>query len=241
MLCEVEGFILSETSYGETSKIINVWTKKYGVIGIMCKGAKSLKSKNRVSTMRFSYAKFNIYLKQGKLSTLVSADVINPLKKIRSDITLIGYLSYLTELTEQVIKQNNDLLLFDDFINSVLKIEDGLDPLVITNILEIKYLEKLGVLFNLDECVVCGSKNNIVTINADKGGFICLNCLSNEVIVDKKVIKMLRMYYYVNIKSITNIKIEDNIKNTINKFLDMYYDRYTGLYLNSKNFLKNVL
>lgn len=241
MLCEVEGFILSETSYGETSKIINVWTKKYGVIGIMCKGAKSLKSKNRVSTMRFSYAKFNIYLKQGKLSTLVSADVINPLKKIRSDITLIGYLSYLTELTEQVIKQNNDLLLFDDFINSVLKIEDGLDPLVITNILEIKYLEKLGVLFNLDECVVCGSKNNIVTINADKGGFICLNCLSNEVIVDKKVIKMLRMYYYVNIKSITNIKVEDNIKNTINKFLDMYYDRYTGLYLNSKNFLKNVL
>lgn len=241
MLCEVEGFILSETSYGETSKIINVWTRKYGVIGIMCKGAKSLKSKNRVSTMRFSYAKFNIYLKQGKLSTLVSADVINPLKKIRSDITLIGYLSYLTELTEQVIKQNNDLLLFDDFINSVLKIEDGLDPLVITNILEIKYLEKLGVLFNLDECVVCGSKNNIVTINADKGGFICLNCLSNEVIVDKKVIKMLRMYYYVNIKSITNIKVEDNIKNTINKFLDMYYDRYTGLYLNSKNFLKNVL
>lgn len=241
MLCEVEGFILSETSYGETSKIINVWTKKYGVIGIMCKGAKSLKSKNRVSTMRFSYAKFNIYLKQGKLSTLVSADVINPLKKIRSDITLIGYLSYLTELTEQVIKQNNDSLLFDDFINSILKIEDGLDPLVITNILEIKYLEKLGVLFNLDECVVCGSKNNIVTINADKGGFICLNCLSNEVIVDKKVIKMLRMYYYVNIKSITNIKVEDNIKNTINKFLDMYYDRYTGLYLNSKNFLKNVL
>ena len=241
MLCEVEGFILSETSYGETSKIVNVWTKKYGVIGIMCKGAKSLKSKNRVSTMRFSYAKFNIYLKQGKLSTLVSADVINPLKKIRSDITLIGYLSYLTELTEQVIKQNNDLLLFDDFINSVLKIEDGLDPLVITNILEIKYLEKLGVLFNLDECVVCGSKNNIVTINADKGGFICLNCLSNEVIVDKKVIKMLRMYYYVNIKSITNIKVEDNIKNTINKFLDMYYDRYTGLYLNSKNFLKNVI
>lgn len=241
MLSEVEGYILSETSYGETSKIINVWTKEYGIIGIMCKGAKSLKSKNRVSTMRFSYARFNIYLKQGKLSTLISADVINPFKKIRSDITLIGYISYLTELTEQVIKQNNDSSLYDDFINSILKIEDGLDPLVITNILEIKYLEKLGVLFNLDECVLCGSKNNIVTIDSDKGGFICLNCLTNEVIVDKKVIKMLRMYYYINIKSITNIKVEDNIKNTINNFLDMYYDRYTGLYLNSKNFLKNVI
>lgn len=240
VLTEVEGFILSETPYGETSKIINVFTSDYGVIGIMCKGAKSLKSKNRVSTMRLTFAKFNIYLKQGKLSTLVSADIINPLKRIKEDIILISYLSYLTELTHQVIKQSNSPKIYDDFINAVLKIEEGLDPLVITNIMEIKYLAELGVLFSLDECVMCGSKTGIATIDADKGGFICLNCLTNEVIVDKKVIKMLRMYYYVNIKSISNIKIEDDIKNVINKFLDMYYERYTGLYLNSKNFLKNL-
>ena len=240
MLREVEGFILTETPYGETSKIINVFTKDYGIIGIMCKGAKSLKSKNRVSTMRLNYAKFNIYYKKGKLSTLVSADILNPLKKIKSDIVLISYLNYLAELTNQVIKQSNNLAIYDEFIAAILKIEEGLDPLVITNILEIKYLAELGVLFSLDECVICGSKTSIATIDADKGGFICLNCLTNEVIVDKKVIKMLRMYYYVNIKSISNIKVEDNIKGVINKFLDMYYERYTGLYLNSKNFLKNL-
>lgn len=241
MLREVEGFILTETPYGETSKIINVFTKDYGIIGIMCKGAKSLKSKNRVSTMRLNYAKFNIYYKKGKLSTLVSADILNPLKKIKSDIVLISYLNYLAELTNQVIKQSNNLAIYDEFIAAILKIEEGLDPLVITNILEIKYLAELGVLFSLDECVMCGSKTSIATIDADKGGFICLNCLTNEVIVDKKVIKMLRMYYYVNIKSISNIKVEDNIKDVINKFLDMYYERYTGLYLNSKNFLKNLV
>ena len=241
MLREVEGFILTETPYGETSKIINVFTKDYGIIGIMCKGAKSLKSKNRVSTMRLNYAKFNIYYKKDKLSQLVSADILNPLKKIKSDIVLISYLNYLAELTNQVIKQSNNLAIYDEFIAAILKIEEGLDPLVITNILEIKYLAELGVLFSLDECVMCGSKTSIATIDADKGGFICLNCLTNEVIVDKKVIKMLRMYYYVNIKSISNIKVEDNIKDVINKFLDMYYERYTGLYLNSKNFLKNLV
>ena len=167
--------------------------------------------------------------------------ILNPLKKIKSDIVLISYLNYLAELTNQVIKQSNNLAIYDEFIAAILKIEEGLDPLVITNILEIKYLAELGVLFSLDECVICGSKTSIATIDADKGGFICLNCLTNEVIVDKKVIKMLRMYYYVNIKSISNIKVEDNIKDVINKFLDMYYERYTGLYLNSKNFLKNLV
>lgn len=241
MLIEVEGFILSEVPYSETSKIINVFTKEYGVIGIMCKGAKSLKSKNRVSTMRLTYAKFNIYYKKDKLSQLVSADIINPLKKIKSDIILVSYLGYLAELTGQVIKQGNGDNIYDDFINTILKIEGGLDPLVFTNILEIKYLEYLGVLFSLDACVVCGSKNNIATIDSDKGGYVCINCLGNSLVVSKKVIKMVRMYYYVNIKSITNVNVDDDTKNVINSFLDDYYERYTGLYLNSKKFLKNLL
>ena len=241
MLREVEGFILSETPYGDTSKIINVFTKEEGVIGIICKGAKSLKSKNRVATMKLSYARFNIYYKKDKLSTLVSADIIDPLKKIKEDIILVSFLSYISELTSQVLKQSNDEEIYDTFMNIVLKLNEGLDPIVLTNILEIKYLEYLGVLFNLDSCVLCGSKTNIATIDGDKGGYICLNCLTNEVVVDPKVIKMIRMYYYVNVKSIKEIKVEEKVRDTINEFLDVYYDRYTGLFLNSKGFLKKLL
>lgn len=241
-MLEVDGFVLSEIPYGESSKIINVLTRKYGVIGIMCKGAKSLKNRYRVPTMKLSYSHFNIMYKENKLSTLVSADVINPFKLVKSDILLVSFLAYLTELTSQVVKQSNDIEnIYDDFIKTILKLEDGLDPIVLTNILEIKYLEYLGVLFNLDECVICGSKNNIATFDADKGGYICINCLTNEIIVDKKVIKMIRMYYYVNIDSIKEIKVDDLTKNTINKYLDLYYERYTGLYLNSKDFLKKLM
>ncbi len=239
---EVDGFVLNEVPYGESSKIINVLTKEYGIIGIMCKGAKSLKNKYRVPTMRLSYTRFNIVYKENKLSTLVSADVINPLKLVKSDILLVSFLSYLAELTSQVAKQSQDYeRIYDDFIKAVLKLDEGLDPLVLTNILEIKYLKYLGVLFNLDECALCGSKTNIATFDPDKGGYICLNCLTNEVIIDKKVIKMIRMYYYVNIDSIKEIKVDDVIKKTINMYLDMYYDRYTGLYLNSKDFLKKLM
>lgn len=240
MLEEVDGFILTEMPYKESSKIINVLTKEYGIIGILAKGAASLKSKNRVATMRLSYAKFNIYYKKDKLSTLVSADIINPLKNIRSDIFLISYVSYITELTYQVYKQSESKEIYANFITTILKIEDGLDPLVLTNILEIKYLEKLGVLFDLNECVFCKSLQGIATISADAGGFVCQKCLTNEIPVNPKVIKMIRMYYYINIESIKDIKVEESIKKTINNFLDIYYEKYTGLYLNSKNFLKSI-
>ena len=126
-------------------------------------------------------------------------------------------------------------------IEGIIKINEGFDPLIITNILEIKYLPYLGVGISLDGCSICGSTKNIVTVDGDAGGFICEKCYTNQLIVDTKVIKLLRLYYLIDIKSISSIKISDKIKNEINMFIDKYYDRYTGLYLKSKDFLKKLI
>lgn len=240
MIKEVIGFIMSEVPYGETSKIINVITKD-GMIGIMCKGAKSLKSKNRSTTLRFTYAKFNIYYKENKLSTLIDSEIINDLSLIKNDIILISYLNYLTELTSQIIKDNFDSSIYDLFITAIEKINNNLNPMVITNILEIKYLDYLGVSLNLDCCNICGSKEKIVTIDGDVGGLVCQSCYHNEKIVSLKNIQMLRNYYYLDISKISKIDIEENIIKEINNFINIYYDRYTGLYLNSKKFLRDII
>ncbi len=239
MIREFEGIIVKEIPYGETSKIIHLFTSE-GIMGIICKGAKSLKSPFRATTLKFTYGKFNVYYKENKLSTLISVDIINPLRKIKDDIVLLSYLNYLTELTEQIIKQTDESL-YANYITTVLKIESGLDPLIMCNIIEIKYLDYLGVGLNLDSCVLCGAKTNILTIDGDKGGYICSNCYQNEFIVEPKTIQLLRMYYYVDIESITKLKISNKVRDEINQFLNIYYDRYTGLYLKSKSFLKKLI
>ncbi len=241
MIEKVEGFIISEIAYGETSKIINIITKEHGLIGVMCKGSKSLKSKLRALTDRFTYGYFHLYYKPDKLSILITVDVIDQLKVIRQDITLISYLHYLTELTHQVYKQNNHLDIYQLFITAILKINNHLNPLIITNIVELKYLAYLGVELNLNSCALCGNKDKIITLSADHGGYICQDCLTNEPIVDLKTIKMLRMYNLVEINSITKIDISPQVQNEINDFITKYYERYTGLYLKSKNFLKQIL
>ena len=234
MLIEVEGFIVSETPYGETSKIINVYKKEKGLIGIMCKGAKSLKSPFRAGTQTLSYGVFCLSYKEGKISTLRSVDIINPLKEIHNDLDKMVIVSYLTKLIIQVVKQNNNKKIYDLFISTILKINDNLDALTLCNILELKLLPFLGVGLNLDSCNKCGNKTNIVTIDASYGGLICKDCYQNELIVDLKVVKLIRMYYYIDIGSITSIKVEDKYKKVINKFITDYYDSFTGLYLDKK-------
>ena len=160
----------------------------------MCKGAMGMKSRLRSVTDKLTYGIFNIYYKKDKLSTLVSVDVINSFKKIKNDILLISYTSYISELISQVIKQTNDKRVYDDYINSLLKIEEGLDPIVITNILEVKLLDFLGVGLNLTSCIVCGNKKEIVTLSSEKGGLICKNCYSNERLVPISIVKILNMW-----------------------------------------------
>ena len=240
MLSDVEGIILNTTLFGESSKIINVYTKEYGVIGIICKGAMGMKSKLRSVTDKLTYGVFTIYYKKDKLSTLVSVSIINPFKNIKRDILLISYASYLTDLVHQVLKQNNDERIYDDFINSLIKIDNKLNPVVITNILEVKLLDYLGVGLNLTSCVNCGNKKEIVTLSTEKGGLICKNCYTDEKVLPLSIIKIINMYYLVDIKSINKLDIKDNIINDINRFLTSYYDDYTGVYLKSKDFLRTI-
>ena len=108
MIEKIEGIIISEKDYSETSKIINVLTKDRGIIGIMCKGAQTLKSPFRSVTGKLIYGYFNVYYKKDKLSTLISVDIINNFKNIKKDIeNLLGKKVYL-ELFVKVIKKWRD-------------------------------------------------------------------------------------------------------------------------------------
>ena len=240
MIREFEGIIVSVTPYGESSKILNILTSDAGIIGVMAKGAKKIKSKFRSSTEKFTLGIFSVYYHEGKLSTLIQADILNPLVNIKTDIVKIGYLTYLCELAYQTSKQNNDNTIYSILKSAILKIEEGLNPEIITNIVELKMLDYLGVKIDLDRCIKCGSTSDIITISGDAGGYLCKNCRINEPIYDVKTIKMFRLYYYVILDSITDLKISDEVADNINKIMSDYYDRYTGLYLKSKEFLKSI-
>jgi len=240
MITKVTGFIVSTTDYGETSLVIQLFTKEYGLIGVMGKAVKSFKSKLRALTMRFTYGYFYIYYKEGKLSILKEVDVINPFRRIHQDIALISYMNYISDLSSQVYKESENEIVFDLMISTLIKMDQGFDPAVLSSILEVKYLPLLGVGLNLDGCVRCGSKVNIVTIDGDLGGLVCKNCYQKEKIVKPKTIQLLRMFYYVDIKNIAKLNIKKENEEEIDHFLMTYYSRYTGLYLNSKDFLKKL-
>ena len=239
MIETFNGLILTEVKYGETSKIINVLTDKFGLVGIHAKGARSLKSTLRNATNKLVLNEFIVKYTKDKLSNLKEINIINNFKNIKKDIEKIGYASLLLDLTNQVIKHGSSDNLFYNLSNALIKIDEGLNPKVITIIVMLKYLDNLGVAPVLDCCIECGD-TNIATISSYRGGFVCKNCLKDEEIMSEKAIKLLRMFYLVDIKKIDKIEVNKDIIKELENFIEDYYNRYTGLYLKSKDFLNEI-
>ena len=63
-IVDVKGLVLNETNYSDSSKILNVLTCEYGLIGILSKGCRNLKSKLRGSSRKLVYGTFIFIIKK---------------------------------------------------------------------------------------------------------------------------------------------------------------------------------
>ena len=54
---EVNGIVLHETVFGESSKILQILTLEHGLIGAIAKNALNIRSPMRNKAVKFSYAK----------------------------------------------------------------------------------------------------------------------------------------------------------------------------------------
>jgi len=243
---KVEGIVIGETLFGESSKILKVFTKKYGIISIMSKGCRKPKSNFREISNKLIYAEFDIKYKNDGISTLINASIINLFRNITMDYKDFNkkiYAFLLTDITFQVLKQKqNDNLeteqIYDIYINTLTKIDEGLNLEILFNIVQLKYLDFLGVKPSIDACSNCGTNKDIITISSSSYGYLCKNCYNNEKIVSKDTIKMIRMLYYVDISRIKTLEIEENTKNEIDDFLKDYYEEHTGIYIKKDNKFK---
>lgn len=240
MIKKIEGIVVSAVDYKESSKILNILTKADGIIGVLAKGSKNPKSKIFAVSNILTYGVFYLNYYKGSVPSISEVDIIDNFKYIRKDLIKTNYAIFLLELTSQVYKYERVLEIYVLLIEGLKKINDGFDAQIVTNIIELKLLHYLGIKPEVECCVNCKRKEDIVTISSYKGGYLCKNCVVNEPIYQLKTVKLIRLFYYINLSKITKIDLSDIVKREINFFIDDYYERYSGLYLKSKLLLEKI-
>ena len=81
-LVKIKGIVVGEQVYSESSKILKIFTKEYGIISVMSKGCRKIKSIFHEASNTLIYANFDISYKEEGISNLIAVDIIKIFKNI---------------------------------------------------------------------------------------------------------------------------------------------------------------
>ncbi len=243
-ISKVEGIVIRTTSYGETNKIVTLFTRGSGKITVMANGAKKPKSKFAAITQLFTYGDFLVSQTSGMGRMRQGGDIIHLFRGLREDIFKIAYTSYLAELLDRVTEQNEpNPSLFELFYKSIQCIDEGYDPEIIMNIFEMKMLNLAGVYPQLNGCSVCGNVEGKFGYSVREGGFICHSCFNKDPYyfrISPSTVRLLRMFYRFDMNRIGAIQVKEETKKELETVISAIYEDQTGFVFKTKKFIKQM-
>ena len=244
MLEKIEGFIIKSQDYGETNKIITIFSKKHGKFSAMARGAKKIKSRMAAVTQPFIHGEFLIYMNLKGLSTIQQGDVLDSLRFIRGDIVKTAYAAYISELLDKMMDTHQpDYYVYDQFLQTMKWISEDRDMEIAIMMFELKMFEKGGFAPIVDQCVRCGKQGNFESFSIAEGGLLCSQCTLNDdqsITLPSSVAKLLHIFANAGLERVGTVSVKPENKHLLRKILDAYYDQYGGYYLKSRRVLKQL-
>ncbi len=177
-----EGVVLRSMKYRETSKIVTFYTRKFGKVSGMVKGARRAKNSFGSSLEPMSYVTVVVYKKAGReLQTIAQCDIIKPFRHLMEDIDRMAAGISLVELSALVAHEEEENPSFFDLLVKSLE-AINLSEARASNIVwyfELKLAKILGFGPTFGRCAFCGTKRRAgsdARFHLPKGGLICSAC-----------------------------------------------------------------
>jgi DNA repair protein RecO (recombination protein O) len=191
MLIQTEGIVIKQNPYKEKDAMISVLTKD-GMVSFLARSVLSLTSKNKSACLPFSLAEFSLSSKGDKL-TLTQAKLVKSYSKFYESLDLLSSINLISECICKFVDEENTSLY--PYLKNYLELLDkGFDEATLTTIMLAQIIKYSGYSLEYNECVECGSKNNIVGVSFSLGGFICSKCVNESFI--KKSQTYLKSFRY---------------------------------------------
>lgn len=141
------GFVLHTYPYAETSLIVDVFTRAYGRVVLVAKGARRPRSSMRGLLAAFQLVSFS-WSGRGEVKTLVRAEWLGGHPALQGEALLCGF--YLNELLLRLIaRADPHEALFDHYSRAIERLAEGAPPGPCLRWFEKRLLIELGYAMRL--------------------------------------------------------------------------------------------
>lgn len=184
MIVKTEAVVLSAMKYGDTSKIVRLYTRDFGRISVIAKGARGSKSKFRSALEPMNHVAAVIYKNNNReLQLLSQCDVLQSFPHLSEDlermsvgmtaVELVSLATHEEEPHEELFR-----LLLDLLHNAAHATKNGTVALYF---FETRLADLLGFKPDFDVCPACGARLSTETPDGRKvkitpSGVLCGEC-----------------------------------------------------------------
>jgi len=183
-ILKTEAVVLRMQEYGESSKILTLYTRDYGRLKVLAKGARRLKSRFGGVLDLINYITIVFYQKETRdLQLLSQADLVRPFLHLREDLHRLALASALVELIDRTESgQMPNPRLFKLLVGCLIGIDESGNAEVYFDYFTLHFLGFAGFRPRLRRCLHCGQKPKgyVVNFQFRRGGYFCENCSSNN-------------------------------------------------------------
>lgn len=245
MLIRLQGIVMRAREYGESNKIVTIFSESHGKISFVARGAKKPRSRYGAVTEPFTMALFVCFQSSAKsMPTLSSADLLESNYALRSDLLLTSVGAYWMELANKLLEEREpDPFLYHLFIESFAKLQEKKDADILTRIIELAFLRKAGYQPVFDHCVDCGREEQLRHVSVIRGGMLCTSHHSRDpraIRISPQTGKLLPLIQILTPQRLGKVQIHPETRSEIEKVIQAFYDEYVEVHFTTKEIWQNM-
>jgi len=240
--------VIGQYPLRENDRIVIFLTRNFGKIRAVAKGAGNIKSKFCGRLEILTCGELLYYQRAGKdLHSVNSFDVIEPFQMLREDLLKMAYSSYIAELIQHVIADEEpDHETFDLTLSIMSMMATTDDPEIATRTFEIKLLNHMGLNPRLDLCIQCSGeiKSTTPTFSIQAGGVLCEGCSDSAqggIKVSRGSLETIRKIQESPLDFISRLRVSNFSRQEIDKILSGFIAFHMDVKnLRSLSFLESI-
>jgi DNA repair protein RecO (recombination protein O) len=241
MITKTDAIVLKSMRYRDTSKIVTFYSRRFGKIKGIAKGARDTRSKFGASLEPLTIASVVLYKKEHREIQLISqCDIVRRFKRSTADIDRMAVALSVLDVVHQVThdeEENPPLYkLIVDTLEAIERAEKNVENLF--HAFEIRLAALFGYAISCEKCLLCrksihfGLSTDPLRFDVSKGGLLCQQCVRTSrrggltsgsmISINTQTAKILERLSQARLESVPTLDYHASVGNEVDEVLRLY-------------------
>jgi DNA repair protein RecO (recombination protein O) len=237
MITKTDGFVLKSMRYRDTSKIVTFYTRRFGKIKGIAKGARGMKSKFGAALEPLSLISMVLYKKEHReLQFISQCDLVRTYRSIETDLEKMAVGMSILELLNRTTHDEEENALLFETVRTLFEVLESTqkNPMNLLYGFQLRLGTIFGFGVSLEACSVCGRSleslvgDSFVWFQAGKGALLCESCADGHEVgsatrkISVATAQILSRFHSARIESLSSIQLDQRTGNEVDETLRSY-------------------